>query len=119
LKSFTTILGRATRHFGAACKDVDTKELPGEEAAQERREIALAKQGKASKVKTKEKQITTGGKKKTLNLSTFKWQNLGHYPWAICQMGTIDNYSTQIVRVFYMSKLLLTSPLILQNELEH
>jgi hypothetical protein len=113
------MLGRATRQFGAACKDVDTKELPGEEAARRRREVALTKQGKASKVKPKEKQTTTGGKKKTLNLSTFKWHNLGHYPWVIHPMETIDNYSTQTVRVFYVSKLLLASPLVLQDELEH
>jgi hypothetical protein len=64
LESFTMTLGCATRRFGAACKDVDTKELPGEKAAQGRHKVALAKQGKASKVKTKEKQMTTKGRRR-------------------------------------------------------
>ena len=95
LERFTETFGAATRRFAAACDDIDTRELPNEEAARGRREVNLAAKGKKSTKKVSG--IVTGSKQKKLNLSTFKYHHLGHYPWAIRRCGTTDNYTTQTV----------------------
>lgn len=101
LEDCTRTLGKATRKFASACEELDTRELPNEEAARGRREVNVAANQKSSKGKQRlrKKNTQSGAKKKTLNLSTFKYHSLGHYPMAIRQCGTIDNYSTQVVRI--------------------
>lgn len=100
LEDCTRTLGIATRKFASACEDLDTRELPNEEAARGCREVNVAANQMSNKGKQpqKKKKKQSGAKKKILNLSTFKWHSLGHYPMAIRQCGTIDNYSTQVVR---------------------
>ncbi len=79
-------LGTLVRRFGRACEDIDTRELPHEEAARGRRQAA---KGKGP--------IATGKKRKTLNLNTSKWHDLGHVAAMIRSSGTTENYSTQVV----------------------
>ncbi|THG92753.1 hypothetical protein EW026_g8258 [Hermanssonia centrifuga] len=81
----TTNMGTTVRRFAFACKDIDTRELPSEEAARGRREAAQGKGRNAP-----------GNKQRLLNLSTFKWHDLGHYVDIIRKLGTTDNYSTQV-----------------------
>ncbi|PSR76359.1 hypothetical protein PHLCEN_2v8499 [Hermanssonia centrifuga] len=81
----TTNVGTTVRRFAFTCKDIDTRELPSEEAARGRREAA---QGKG--------RSAPGNKQRLLNLSTFKWHDLGHYVAIIRQLGTTENYSTQV-----------------------
>jgi ribosomal protein L6P/L9E len=56
--------------------------------------------------------IATSVKKpKKLNLSTYKLHAIGNYSATICQYGTVDSYSTQIVssRILYiMSYIVIT-----------
>ncbi|KAJ3552779.1 hypothetical protein NM688_g3974 [Phlebia brevispora] len=102
----TTQLGRAVRKFERACAPLDTQELPKETTAR----------GKhmAGKAMTKEKAKSVGNqgtrvdgapgmqaapalakKTKKLNLRTFKWHDLPHFPDQITLVGPTDIYSTQ------------------------
>ena len=84
-------------------------ELPKEAAARGRRKAALAGQataprkrkgkGKAAQSNDSEALPAAAAvpKRRELNLNTFKWHALGHYPDAIEAFGTMDNYSTQVV----------------------
>ncbi|THG93081.1 hypothetical protein EW026_g8053 [Hermanssonia centrifuga] len=81
----TTNVGTTVRRFAFTCKDIDTRELPSKEVARGRHEAA---QGKG--------RSAPGNKQQLLNLSTFKWHDLGHYVAIIRQLGTTENYSTQV-----------------------
>ncbi|PSR74642.1 hypothetical protein PHLCEN_2v9671, partial [Hermanssonia centrifuga] len=97
LEKATTYLGSSVRRFARACDDIDTRELPHEEAARGRRQTA---KGKGT--------TTTGKKRKTLNLQTSKWHDLGHVPARIRSSGTTDNYSTQVVGPINYQQIMLT-----------
>ncbi len=86
LEQATTNLGKATRQFAVACANIDTRELPKEEAARGRREAV------------KGKTVAIGKKQKRLNLATFKYHDLGHVVPTIRRCGTTESYSTQVVR---------------------
>lgn len=104
LNDFTQMFGATTRKFALACKDINIRELPYEEASRGRREVNLQVKAARKKPPTDSdgKTAARGSKKKTLNLSTFKFHSLGHYPEAIQRCGTIDNYSTQVVSMGYL-----------------
>ena len=74
------------------CKYYVTTELPQEYAVRGRRTAALAAQ-KGHPIAT----TVSKPKRKSLNLSTYKFHSLGDYPNTIRRYGTTDNYSTQIV----------------------
>jgi hypothetical protein len=87
--------------------------LPGREKGKRK---VRANGGESSQAASAEK------KQRRLNLETFKWHNLGHLPAAIRRFGTSDGFSTQIVRVYYIYKLLIADGSSLscaQGELEH
>lgn len=91
--ALTKPLGAALRYFGGKFSDkFDTKELPKEADARKRREASSKNQGKASK-----KQKASGGHVR-FNLSTYKLHALGDYVDTICQRGTTDSYTIQMVR---------------------
>lgn len=130
LDSVTRTLGMALRAFKKeTCTKFDTKELPKEAAARQRREAKLtAKQSSSEKaVKGKQKDDESTAKKKTgkgkekevepttksnskcsrqpkaFNLNTYKFHSLGDYANTIRQYGTTDSYSTQLVRGIFLS----------------
>ncbi len=86
----TTNVGASVRRFVRACINIDTRELPREEAARGRREAAKGKVNTSA----------TGKKQKKLNLQTFKWHDMGHVVEMIRRCGTTDGYSTQVVSKF-------------------
>ncbi|KAG8790272.1 hypothetical protein FRC12_012346 [Ceratobasidium sp. 428] len=96
LKSVTTKFGDAMRRFGDLTKDLDICETPKEF---ERRKRAGATRSRSTKTKkstlAKEKD-GDGRRKRTLNLSTYKFHAMGDYVHCIEQFGTCDSYSTQI-----------------------
>ena len=93
-KHAITLLGRSMRKFVRISANVDTYELPSEEAARGRRDVALATKGKGSK-RTREGEVIK--KRKQLNLKRPKWHLIGHYPEDILDIGPTDCYSTQTV----------------------
>ncbi|KAG0692732.1 hypothetical protein DFH29DRAFT_1008196 [Suillus ampliporus] len=89
----TVVLGQSIRTFyKITCSYYYTTELPHEYAARGRREAALAAKQPSSSGNGKQK---SGPKFKALNLSTYKFHALGHYPNTIRHFGTTDSYSTQ------------------------
>lgn len=93
----TVDLGRQVRLFKrTTCEAYNTKELPQEIAARGRRKAALAKKGHIPRKQTQEETGETS-KTKTLNINTYKFHAIGHYPASIKQYGTTDSHSTQIV----------------------
>lgn len=96
-RAVTTELGTKARHFiRTTCNTYVTYELPQETKRRARRE--------ASKKTASTKNTSNGQKKrKSWNISTYKYHSLGDYPDTIIQMGTTDSYSTQIVSFFLVS----------------
>ena len=94
LESQTKVLGQQMRAFRDATKgEFNTVELPGETAARRRRSLAVG-----SDTATKQQ----GPRKKTLNLQTYKFHALGDYVRSIRLFGTVDSYSTQLVRTTHV-----------------
>lgn len=91
LESVTYRLGKSLRSFKRKSADIDTRELPREEAARGRREAAIAAATGVAKSTQAHK------KRKLFNLTTFKWHNIGHYIAAILRLGPTDIYTTQTV----------------------
>ena len=93
----TTLLGQEMHQFlWRVCSKYHTYELPKEEAARGRRNVALTTQAGASKELSRPRKLLC-----TLNLNTYKFHSLGDYPEAIRQFGTTDSYSTQLVSVYF------------------
>ena len=93
-------LGFALRRFKkVTCASYRTTELPSEEAARGRRNVALAAKKGVNGNEPPAREKDRGGKKlKEFNLSTYKLHALGDYVDAIRQFGTTDNYTSQVVR---------------------
>ncbi|KZT63977.1 hypothetical protein DAEQUDRAFT_815297 [Daedalea quercina L-15889] len=103
----TVDLGVAVRKFlRKVCKAYNTQELPREEAARGRRSAAMAAKQSAAGIKSKKQPSNSntasrtqpgasGPKQKLLNLLTFKYHSLTHYPFAIPWFGTLDVMNTQ------------------------
>jgi hypothetical protein len=115
-RQVTDLYGRLQRQFrDITCAAYNTRELPKEVEARQRR--ALRKQkvssaaveeatdpepaAKRARVEPKKKKV-----KKEFNLNTYKFHSMGDYPSTIAQMGTTDNWTTQIVGAEAMSKVL-------------
>ena len=94
--SLTKPLGAALRHFAGKFSDrFDTKELPKETGARERRAVKNKTKGKTSRPRG---QKSSSGKVR-FNLFTYKLHALGDYANTIRRRGTTDSYSTQMVRI--------------------
>jgi hypothetical protein len=99
LESSTVRLGKNLRQFEATtCNSFDTVELPHEETARRRRQAA-------KDPKRKGEDMEDGRKCKKFNLSTYKLHALGDYVNTIRQYGTTDNYSTQVVRIKFTTRI--------------
>lgn len=93
----TSALGRVVRKFArTTCDEYATTELPSETAARGRRTAALNAKRAANGARQKPTQAN-GKKSKRLNLNTYKWHSLGHYPPSVRRVGTTDSHNTQIV----------------------
>ena len=101
LDDATTALGVQIRRFTKeVCPDYDTRELPGDAAAEGRRKAKQARNRRTDKGKGRAQpsdESTSGPKRKEYNLKTFKLHALGHYVRDIRRYGTTDSYSTQTV----------------------
>lgn len=88
------------------CAAFNTCELPREEAARGRRKAATAaKKGQAKRgemTETGKKAKKKGPLRKLFNLYTYKLHALGDYVKNILLYGTTDNYSTQVVSIFFI-----------------
>ena len=94
--ALTKPLGAALHHFGGKFSDqFDTKELPKEADARKQRAAKGKDKGKSTNRKAPHGKVR-------FNLSTYKLHALGDYANTICQRGTTDSYSTQMVGVFLM-----------------
>jgi hypothetical protein len=84
LNTITTALGFCLRRFDSqVCKKISTVETDRERTARVERE---SKKGNTS--------ASSGKKKRTFNMSTYKLHSLGDYTPSIKLFGTSDNWST-------------------------
>ncbi|KIK93361.1 hypothetical protein PAXRUDRAFT_145232 [Paxillus rubicundulus Ve08.2h10] len=91
-KAMITLSQPVHRFQQKTCTLYHTMELPQEHAVHGCCKGTLAvKQGQAVPV--------SQPKCKTLNLTAYKYHTLADYPSTICQYGTTDSYSTQLVSV--------------------
>lgn len=95
----TKALGQTVRKFSrTTCEAYVTTELPSETAARGRRTAALNARRAANGAPQMPVHANADRRKiKRLNLHTYKWHSLGHYPPSIRRIGTTDSHSTQIV----------------------
>ncbi|TFK88006.1 hypothetical protein K466DRAFT_645664 [Polyporus arcularius HHB13444] len=85
-EQITKMLGTAMRAFERhVCSAFDTKELPSETMARQRRAAAKRKKAPARSAK----------RRKFNGMHTYKYHRLGDYPASIRRHGTTDNTSTQ------------------------
>ena len=105
-KETLTILNNITRSLGISlhafkkdtCTKYQTKELPQEAAAQQRKQSLVACKGKGKEVKiVTAEQSQPLRRPKGLNLNTYKLHSLGDYIDTIRQYRTMDSYLTQLV----------------------
>lgn len=93
LDSLTQELGTLTREFrDKTCQSFETKELPREAAARQRRA-----QQKKTQPHSARHETSSARRLKTLNLKTYKYHALDDYVRTIRVLGCTDNYSTQVV----------------------
>ncbi|EIW73875.1 hypothetical protein CONPUDRAFT_26644, partial [Coniophora puteana RWD-64-598 SS2] len=97
----TVTLGQTTRKLQKlVCPAYDTRELPSETGARHRRAAKLhIKNGKNPQLPGRAHAVdaSRGVKPKRLNLETYKYHALGDHPNTIRQVGTTDNYTSQLV----------------------
>ena len=95
----TKSLGKTVQKFQrTTCEDYHIQDLPKEEAARGRKIAVLRVKGVAPNGGNKDER-NGGPKKKSLNLTTYKWHVLGDYASIIWEYRTTDNYTMQIVSV--------------------
>ncbi len=92
--STRTLTAAIRRFLKETCTAYVTQELPKETAARGRRTAALTAK---YNTRTDKDRASSGPKRKTLNLATYKYHALADYPETIRRFGTTDNYNTQIV----------------------
>lgn len=92
-------LRKSIQKFAATtCEYYDTFELPQETSARGRRNARVAVKkvkAQAQPTTTAQPAVTLERKRRKLNLQTYKYHALGHYPDTIRAFGTTDNYTTQ------------------------
>ncbi|KAF8551579.1 hypothetical protein OG21DRAFT_1381054, partial [Imleria badia] len=97
----TIALRKSIQKFVATtCEYYDTFELPQETSVRGRRKarIAVKKvEAQAQPTTTAQPAVTLERKRRKLNLQTYKFHALGHYPNTIHAFGTTDTYTTQPV----------------------
>jgi hypothetical protein len=83
------------RFISIVCTAYDTRELPSEAAARNRRDIS----GKLHNKGTSHRHMnaSSGSQRVVFNMNVIKWHFLGDYVEYIRKHGTTDNYSTQTV----------------------
>jgi hypothetical protein len=92
----TVSLSHSVRKFlRTTCEDYITQELPQETAMRGRRSAAKAQKGQHVP------KMSSGPKRKKLNLNMYKYHALGDYVNTIRERGMTDNYTTQ--PVFYIT----------------
>lgn len=106
------ILSRQLRKFrDFTCAAFATVELPKERAARERKATR-------ERLDTNNADAGSGGRKaKKFNLNTYKFHAMGDYFQSIRLFGTVDSFTTQIVRISLLH--LLISNLLLRRENWH
>ena len=98
----TIALSSMVRKFlNTTCEDYVTQELPRETAVQGRQNAAKVKKGQHIP------ETSSGPKRKTLNLQTYKYHALGDYANTIREWGTKDNYTMQLVFSFIVEGFVL------------
>lgn len=98
LASCTPLVGTLMREFrDKSCSQFQTVELPSEQQARSRRQAQIAAQYPTDSASRKPQ--ATERKIRTLNLFTYKFHAMADYIHAIPWFGTIDSYSTQLVRL--------------------
>ena len=112
MDKLTKEFGQLMRKFrDSTCSTFNTVELPREVEARTRRNhrkesTARLQQHEATASLTsmhtesivhQQSTKSSSTKKRSLNLSTYKWHSLGDYTCTIRMFGTTDSYSTQIV----------------------
>lgn len=101
LRSQTKELGRLLRRYAnKVCPKYNTKPLPGEAAAADRRQAAKGKKVVSGSGQASAPNARPNGRKgcKQFNLKTYKIHALGDYADHIEQFGPTDCFSTQQVR---------------------
>lgn len=97
-KGVTTDLGECIRKFeSTTCTKFDTKELPKETRARERR-AAQSRQSNKPHSSTSNSTQQKSKRIKQLKQDTYKHHALGDYPEMIGEYGTTDSYSTEPVK---------------------
>ena len=98
-------MGATMRAFvREVCDWFDTKELPKETQARQRRKRGGKKSANGTSSSAADNSAQpVSSKRKRLNLKTYKYHRLGDYPAAIRMFGTTDNFTTQTVRPFSAS----------------
>jgi hypothetical protein len=95
LDDLTSEIGRLMRKFRDDTSTYQTFELPREVEARKRKKMKAAEtQGKSTAPAAPG---SSTRKRRTLNLSTYKWHALGDYVRTIKLFGPTISYSTQIV----------------------
>lgn len=97
LENSTTRLGQYIRSFETlVCPEYNTRELPSEVGARNRRQASkAAKVAQSSSAPKHARRI--GAKIKTFNTRVYKLHSLGDYAKSIRLHGTTDSYNTQLV----------------------
>lgn len=98
LEGSTRRLGRLFRQFvRTTCATYETRELSAETATRGRRVAALSHKKPQGRGPTQ----SLNPKKVIFQLNTSKLHSLGDYATYIRKFGTTDNYSTQLVCLFF------------------
>lgn len=95
LRKVTSDLGALLREFKDRTDDMETKELPREVRARQRR----------AQANPKKKSAASGEQVRKLNLETYKLHALGDYAPTIERIGTTDNYDSRLVRYVQLALL--------------
>jgi hypothetical protein len=88
------------------CSAFDTKELAKEVKARQRRQQKNTQKcsGKDDssnhKPTSAPKPSRDGPRRRRFNLQTYKYHSFGYYATTIRQLGTLDSFSTEPVRIF-------------------
>ncbi|KAH6912487.1 hypothetical protein BKA70DRAFT_1097936, partial [Coprinopsis sp. MPI-PUGE-AT-0042] len=101
LENATVELGSQFRRFQVeTCAKVKTLELPSEAEARTRREISKCAQeeGSGNLQRNSGANTSTSRREKSFSLSTPKYHALGHYADQIRRFGTVDSFTSEIVR---------------------
>ncbi|KAF8832741.1 hypothetical protein HHX47_DHR1001683 [Lentinula edodes] len=99
LSSCTVVVGTLMREFrDKTCSQFRVVELPSEQQARSQRQAQIDAQRHLVDPSQPIQRKDTSRKARTLNLFTYKFHAMADYVPAIRWFGTIDSYSTQLVR---------------------